>query len=383
MNVLGICAGYIPSVRLCGDIQLKYLESNGKLKYCFKLNNEVNSKDLIWADILYIIRGDSTVCVEYAKYCIKNKKPVIYILDDNLLEIPSNLAASKFYEKEETRNAIKKLIEMSNGFVSPSTKLIEKYGLETHKILQIIEPSLDPIKTKEKANDGKIHIGFAGSIDHSSDAKTMLGDVLFEIKNKYKDKVCIELFGTKTELSKKVELEEHPFVDSYEEYQEKMKQFNWDIGLAPLPSSYFNSFKHYNKLVEYETYGIVGIYSNVVPFTFAVKDKYNGLLVENNKESFINAIETLINDENLRTSIQKNCIEEANTKYSLEESANQLYEYLKLFTLSRTNKKYSMFKLSIKLKLSKFKYFFGKIKIYGIKTPIVILRKIKHKVFKK
>lgn len=376
MNILAISNCYIPSVMLCGDVQLNKLAEDNKVNYRFKLNHEVNRNDLAWLDILYIIRGDSTLCVDYANYCIKHKKPVIYVLDDNLLEIPDKLFASQFYKKEETRNSISTLIKNSNGFVSPSIRLIEKYATDSQKILQIIEPSINPIKNKEKNKDGRIHIGFAGSIDHSNDISVMLSDVLLEIKNKYKDKVCIELFGTNTSLKEKIDLKEYPFVDLYVEYQEKMKKFNWDIGLAPLPDSYFNSFKHYNKLVEYETYGIVGIYSNVRPFTYAVKDKFNGILVENNKESFINAIETLINDENLRITILNNCIQEANNKYSLEESSNQLYEYLNSFTLSKSNKVIEKFNLKII-------HYYGKVKKYGIKTPLVLLKKIKRKILHK
>ncbi len=336
MNVLAICAGYIPSVILCGDIQLNKLASESKLNYRFKLNHAVTADDLVWLDILYIIRGDSSYCVSLAKWCKKHKKNVIYVLDDNLLEIPSNLSASEFYMKNSTQKAIKSLIELSNGFVSPSINLIDKYATSNHKVLQIIEPAVNILLKKEI--NKKIKIGFAGSIDHGNDIDNMLYDVFKELKKKYSDKIEIELFGPTSEKCERLGIKMIPFLNSYEEYQEQMKKCNWDIGLAPLQDLYFNSFKHYNKLVEYETYGIVGVYSNVYPFKFAVENMVNGLSVDNNTESWVDAISSLIENEELRKTIQTTCLNEAENKYSLRISTYNLYEYLNTFSIHKNSK---------------------------------------------
>ena len=373
MNILSTCPEYIPSVVLCGDVQLNYLKSSNKLDYRFKRIRDISIDDLIWLDVLYVIRGDSSYTLDIVKWCKRHKKIVIYVLDDNLLEIPSNLSASAFYAKKTTKKCINKLIKKSGGFISPSSKLIEKYSLKSHKVLQIIEPALNKIDKKEQ-ND-IIKIGFAGSIDHGNDIDIMLSDVLKEIKRKYNDKIIIEFFGPKTKLSQELGIIEHPFLDSYDKYQEKMKEYNWDIGLAPLPNSYFNSFKHYNKLIEYESYGIVGVYSNVYPFKFALKDGVNGLIVNNDTKSWVDAISKLIEDDNLRNEISKNCIEQANTIYSLERSSNELYDYLKQFKLPDNKKIHRLF-VKISNSWWKVKYGFSRVKSSGIKAPIVIIKKV-------
>lgn len=346
MNILAICPGYIPSVMLCGDSQLEYLKKNEKLNYKFLTPKEVTEDDLLWLDILYVIRGDSSYCLKLAKWLKKHKKTVIYVLDDNLLEIPSNLSASKYYLKKSTQRSIRKLIMISDGFISPSKYLIEKYGTSKHKILQIIEPSINPITEKQANNIAKI--GFAGSIDHANDIDNMLKDVFIELKTKYKDSISIELFGPKTNVSDELGIKYLPYMDSYSSYQEKMRELNWDIGLGPLEDSKFNQYKHYNKLVEYETYGIAGVYSNVYPYKFRVRDKENGLLTENDKESWINSISSLIDDFVLRQNIQKQCLAEASTIYSLDTSANELYNYLLLFKLNKKNASKGLLRVRMK-----------------------------------
>ena len=128
MNVLAICPGYIPSVMLCGDCQFEYLKSSKKLDYKFLVPSEVTEADLNWLDVLYVIRGDSSYILSLAKWCKKHKKIVIYVIDDNLLEIPTNLSASSYYLKKSTKRSIRKLINLSQGFVSPSINLINKYS---------------------------------------------------------------------------------------------------------------------------------------------------------------------------------------------------------------------------------------------------------------
>lgn len=352
MNVLAICPGYIPSVMLCGDCQLKYLKNNEKLDYKFLTPSRVTEDDLNWLDVLYVIRGDSSYILSLAKWCKKHKKIVIYVIDDNLLEIPTNLSASSYYLKKSTKRSIRKLINLSQGFVSPSINLINKYSTKKHKVLQIIEPSINPIK--EKKDNDVIKIGFAGSIDHANDIDNMLKDVFKELKDKYKDSISIELFGPKTNLSDELGIVYYTYMDSYESYQEKMKELNWDIGLAPLEDSLFNQYKHYNKLVEYETYGIAGVYSSVYPYKFAVKQQENGILTNNDQESWIKSISLLIEDLFLRKNISNNCLREATSIYSLDKATSELYEYLSNFTITHIEVSKSLLKLRIKW--WKFKY---------------------------
>ena len=123
--------------------------------------------------------------------------------------------------------------------------------------------------------------------------------------------------GAKPDIVDKYNLTYIPYTDSYEKYTQVIKQRNWDIGLAPIPDTEFHSCKYFNKYVEYASFGIVGIYSNLEPYTFGIQDGLNGVLADNDTESWFNALEKLINDKKTLNKISNNCLKEARDIYSL------------------------------------------------------------------
>ena len=127
-------------------------------------------------------------------------------------------------------------------------------------------------------------------------------------------------------LYNKYHLKYIPYQDGYKKYTQIMGETNWDIGLAPMPISKFHECKYFNKYVEYASYGIAGIYTNTKPYTFGIKDKVNGLLVDNNKKDWVDALSLLIEDNELRKNISKQALIEANGKYSLDTLSKQYLE---------------------------------------------------------
>ena len=80
----------------------------------------------------------------------------------------------------------------------------------------------------------------------------------------------------------------------------------WDLAVAPLQSSNFNSFKSDIKWLDYSMLGVAGIYSDVPAYQSTIINSFNGLIVDNNPESWISAIEALSEDGSLRRSIVEN-----------------------------------------------------------------------------
>jgi glycosyltransferase, group 1 family len=62
--------------------------------------------------------------------------------------------------------------------------------------------------------------------------------------------------------------------------------------------------------LEYTTQGIVGVYSNTEPYTYVVKNGINGILAENNPDSWYEALSCLIEDQVLRTTCLANAIQD-------------------------------------------------------------------------
>ncbi|MBR3250365.1 MAG: glycosyltransferase [Erysipelotrichaceae bacterium] len=322
-NILAISHTFIPSVLMCGHKQLEYLKDKKDIDYQFCLYNRVTDKLLNWADIIIFVRSESGMDEDVSRICKKANKHMIYVLDDDLPNAPDGLSSSHYYLRPEVKEWIKNTMANCTTFLTPSPVLLEKYGSSFKNSFLIKEPSLGIIDEK-KEND-KVRIGFAGSIDRAQDVNIILEEALIRVIEKYGDRIEIEFMGGKPEIVEKYSLSYVPYESSYETYAKTLRERNWDIGLAPMPETPFHNCKYINKYVEYASAGIAGIYSNVKPYTFGIRNEDNGLLVDNDTDKWVEAISRLIEDEQLRRKISQNCLREAKEVYSLEVVAEDYY----------------------------------------------------------
>ena len=377
MNVLITSTTFIPSVLLCGHCQLDYLEKQGKLNYKFVIAHFINKRNVEWADIIVFLRSDSDIESYVCKLAKKTHKHTVYVLDDDLLNAPSYVSSFPYYNLPSTKNNMKTIMANCDTFLTPSPVLLEKYGKTFKNKFLISEPSLNRI-TKKQGND-KIKVGFAGSIDRAQDLNQILEGAITKLVEKYGDSIDIEFFGAKPEFVDKLNLKYIPYQDGYDAYTAYMAKCNWDIGLAPMPDTPFHRCKYFNKYVEYASFGIAGVYSNLEPYTFGIKDKVNGLLVNNTTEDWVEGISKLIDDEKLRKEISNTCIKEANETYALDVLAK---DYLEKITVGYKG-------LQVKPKIgslepAKFVIFwkrvFRKIKEQGLNFPSWFKKKLDKKI---
>jgi glycosyltransferase involved in cell wall biosynthesis len=91
-----------------------------------------------------------------------------------------------------------------------------------------------------------------------------------------------------------------------------------DILLAPLDRSRFSASKCPNKYLETAAIGSPGIYSRVPPYTDYVKDGETGLLVENEEKAWMEALELLYTDPDLRSRIVETARSDVMQRFSTE-----------------------------------------------------------------
>lgn len=373
MKVLLISWNLIPSVMLCGLNQLEYLGKNGLLEYRFKETKKTKKADIEWADIIILVRCHSSLALGIAKKGAKANKRIIYVLDDDLLNVPDYIMVSSVFGNREKKNILS-MIRCSDIFLSPSNELIKKYGGLAKKAFKIEEPTQQYVK--KHVQNGIIQIGFAGSIDRSQDVKELLADTLKMISEKYGERVSITFFGAKVDGFAHI-----PYKNSYEEYCETMKELNWDIGLAPMPMTEFHKCKHYNKLIEYSSYGIAGIYSNTIPYSNIIENKVNGILCDNTTMSWFKAICTLVDDKLLRMSISENVCELVSERFDISVVS---FEFLNTISseLDTTQEKNKVSSLLFDEIFFYFQYGFTKISKYGWRFPLIVWEKILQKIKK-
>jgi len=91
-----------------------------------------------------------------------------------------------------------------------------------------------------------------------------------------------------------------PWRHDYAAYARTLAALRPDVLIAPLDASRFSSSKIPIKLLESAAVGAAGIYSRVPPYTEHVRDGETGLLVENDEDAWVEALERLYTDPALR-----------------------------------------------------------------------------------
>lgn len=327
-KVLAFCLKEIPSATVGVVSTLNILKKKGYIDFCFKETLAVTEQEVAWADIVVCIRGCENIEREIMKEGQRLGKFLIYFMDDDLLNIPKNSASALYFDLPHIRDNILGIIKLSNCLWTTNINLLKKYESYVESAVTINAPSLllentASFPTKEK--DDKITIGFAGSIDHGSYLNDFLKQIVFDVLELYPHNVYFEFFGAKPDF---IELSDRilhiPYANNYDEYKKMMKSRSWDVGLAPLPSTEFHSCKYFNKYLEYGAIGVPGIYSNVEPYVFVVEEGKTGLLVDNNYDDWLKAIETLINNKELNRKIKEQSYKQLQEAFTSEKIAEEV-----------------------------------------------------------
>lgn len=233
-HVLLIYESMIPSVHLCGDGQLSELQHERRIDYRKKSTLCVTRKDIEWADTVVLCRLDTCFGLKLVQRFHNAQKCVIYMLDDDLLEVPDHLSVSVYYARRDVQKSIRAMIETSDALLSTSPRILKKYCLKNTKAY-LVDGFAEDFAEFEPHAEGKIiKIGFAGSLDRQKDVDLILGDALRSIKETYGDRVSFEFLGVKPDCSEEIQAEVLPYMESYDQYRKTIIQRKWDIGLAPM-----------------------------------------------------------------------------------------------------------------------------------------------------
>ncbi len=373
-KILLIYQTIIPSVKLCGLEQCLFLQKEELIEFRHCPAAQIRKGDLAWADTLWMIRSADYLEQQIAKVCREMGKTLVYAIDDDLLHVPEDMSSGPYYAQAVIKKQITSIVRCAHAVASPSPRLLDQYAREGQKRFLLTEPSLYRVEGKTPHADGKIHIGFAGSVDRGGDIDLLLGDALRQIKDRYGDRVAVEFFGSEPAIAKELNFAVIPYKDSYEAYQQTMAELNWDIGLAPMQETQFHACKHYNKLIEYCGYGMVGIYSDVLPYSEGVENGVTGILCGNTPREWVEAMEQLVDDSELREKMSRNCLERANGAFTLQAAAQKLLESLETLPEGKTGWSKGM---GAGIRAHDYwNRFVVKVRIYGWKTPYMILRKV-------
>lgn len=374
--------GDIPSVRVGVIAILDSLAVQNKLEYTFKVSYIINEKDIAENDIVVCVRGCSCEDLDIVKTAKKYHRKIIYFLDDDLLNLPTNSTSFPYFNNPIIRRNMLQIIGIADYFWSTSPNIIDIYKKYNNKCLLMKAPALNiPLDLPVKIEKEKVKIVFAGSVDHADYIDKVLKDVFVNLLDRYKNNVEIFIIGCKPKLIKEIkDIHYIPYQDDYDKYKKLFYNMNFDIGLAPLIDTEFHRCKYYNKFIEYAVYGICGVYSKTPPFTFIIQDRINGVYTENNSKEWEQKIIQLIEDKQLREFIRINAFNQIKQEFTPQVIAQDLTKLIpEIITYKAplvTIRKYRLGRNSI------IKRVLNGFKIYGIKFLYIGSKKVIHKIIK-
>lgn len=374
-RVLLLYQAMIPSLELCARAPLLDAQARGLVALRCKTPREVTRGDLCWADSVILGRSDTWFERKIAEKLRAAGKTLLYILDDDLFHVPAANISYPHYHSRQTQDDIRRMIALSHALISPSPRLLELYTPRGAAPILIEEPALLKTPFIPAEPGAPVKLGFAGSLDRQADVERLLKDALVSVKRRYGDRVSIAFFGFAPSFAGQIGAEIVPYCDSYAAYLSRLGSLRWDIGLAPMPDTPFHACKHYIKLVEYASAGVVSVCSDAQPYRRMRERTDAAVFCGNTAEEWARAVGELIDQPERRERMRRAAYDMARTQFNVSAVADVLAR--EIGRLPRDGAQQSpRVSLSLLRAVGLWHRLTGLWRAHGVKLPAVALRKL-------
>ena len=300
--------------------EVVYLEG----KYLSKIKGTVAGYFYRYRDLFRILRYDivyvfqwvtpfgSTFFERVTRFL---SKKLIYDIEDNIITTTVNSNnVNNIISPFKNANKNKFLMKTAD-YVITSSPSLNKYCLQINnkRKCKYISSSVNtnrffPVNSYE--NNKKIVIGWTGTFS-SKEYLDLLRDALKELNNKCDFKLLI--IGNFEYEFKEIDIE----VIQWNRNNEIKDMQKIDIGIYPLSDDPWVYGKSGLKAIQYMAFGLPTVATNIGTTVDIIKHMHNGWLVNNNKE-WVEALEALIKNPELRKSLGENARKTIVEKYSTD-----------------------------------------------------------------
>ena len=272
-------------------------------KIIYRNDATISEYDVNWADVLIIVRGLNCFEERICKLAQKRGVFVILHIDDDMLSPPNG-----YIQLSSRTKALAGIIKIADAVIT-NPYLKDKYAMINRKQRTILldSPIEDSsIYIKKQSNTIKKIVYPAGK-DHAILFEKYIVPALNALPKDIKTKIEVDCIGNKpnVDLLDGVTVNFIPQM-SLEKYEQHMKEQNYDIGLAPLDITEFCKGKYYNKFISFAQYGIVGLYTNVEPYNYIVKNEETGFLCNNDWHDWAESIKRAVENNQMLENIRDN-----------------------------------------------------------------------------
>ncbi len=294
----------------------KLLEGKGLLESRGVLAVEVKKEDMVWSDVLLFVRSTSSIERDLAILAKKMGKFVILSLDDDFLSLGSTYGSDGSGYWKSRHDCLKSILHHIDCLLTVNQLLAEKYQAfcqtKRYVVTNTIVEDQEMHPTSQDGTQKEI-VKLAIYVNDGSQElfNEIMKPALRMLSRDYAKRVAIYLMALHPDMSEFEGVFDVHFVPHmpYNEFKQYLGTEGFDIGLAPLTDSGFSKYKYYNKYIEYTLAGIPAIYSDCPLYRLVIQDGYNGILTDNSKEGWTDALSRMIDDAGRRRILIKNAQE--------------------------------------------------------------------------
>ena len=269
--------------------------------------------------------------VRVLSLCRQRGVPVVYQLDDNLLDLHRD-EPWETYPGNSLRGVVAFLARQADGMIVSTPALAERVARLRSGVLvvpnaldeRLFGPAPEPYAPRSSA----VTIGYMGTLTHEADVRMVLAP-LRALLARYAGRVRLELVGGATGRRMASLFEGLPFrmrdpgnEDPYPKFVPWMRQhLRWDVAIAPLVDDAFTRGKSDLKYLDYGALGIPGVFSDVGAYRGTVRHRETGLLAANEPRAWAEALEEIVSDGALRARLAEAARADVHGNRMLETNA--------------------------------------------------------------
>ncbi len=271
------------------------------------------------ADLIIIQRHFPSASTENAlRSILRLKVPIVYDLDDMLLDVPpfhplyNDLSKRVPYIKWILKEA--DLVTVST---TPLQEALKKYTARPiHVQPNLVDWSL--FDALPRPRNRQFNLLISGTPTHQEDW-SIIEEPLAEFLNSHREDVNAIFFG---ELPER--FSDHPsvrlvnFQADYRSYASHLRELDIHAALVPLEDTKFNRCKSNIKWLEYSAAGIAGVFSDITPYSSSIRNDETGLLVNNTADAWFQGMEHLLANPEATLAMIENARREVHEHHSIE-----------------------------------------------------------------
>jgi glycosyltransferase involved in cell wall biosynthesis len=303
-RVLAIVPSFYPSTVVGVVKPLQRLHQQGGIHLDITLQYFATHRAIAAADVVVMCGEALPPTRRILQSIAELQRPFVFELDDNRLEIPSDIPGLDYARDPAQRALIIECLRLADVVRVYSTSLRDLVQPYNANVVVVDGPLDWSAITPRPLLTGPRPVRVVYATSRLQDRiGLMVIDPLLKVLDRFPD-VEVTVWGaTLDRLAHHPRVRHKRLVRNYDRFLRQFNNQHFDVGLAPLPNDLFHRCKSNNKFREYAACGIAGIYSDTPVYSTSVVNGATGLLVPDDSTAWFEAMAVLIEDDTGRRQI--------------------------------------------------------------------------------